>query len=94
MAATALAMLTATAQQTRFCIAQDSKTAPILVDTNDWKGVIRAAQDLGDDVRKVTGTPSEVPSPHDLRIQGHAQPDSLRRLERIHNPRLPLCSQR
>ena len=60
MAATALAMLTATAQQTRFCIAQDSKTAPILVDTNDWKGVIRAAQDLGDDVRKVTGTPSEV----------------------------------
>ena len=60
MAATALAMLTATAQQTRFCIAQDGKTAPILVDTNDWKGVIRAAQDLGDDVRKVTGTPSEV----------------------------------
>ena len=60
MAATALAMLTATAQQTRFCIAQDSKTAPILVDTNDWKGVIRAAQDLGDDVRKVTGTPSQV----------------------------------
>ena len=60
MAATALAMLTATAQQTRFCIAQDSKAAPILVDTNDWKGVIRAAQDLGDDVRKVTGTPSEV----------------------------------
>ena len=60
MAVTALAMLTATAQQTRFCIAQDGKTAPILVDTNDWKGVIRAAKDLGDDVRKVTGTSSEV----------------------------------
>ena len=60
MAVTALAMLTATAQQTRFCIAQDGKTAPILVDTNDWKGVIRAAQDLGDDFRKGTGTPSEV----------------------------------
>ena len=30
------------------------------MDENDWKGVIRAAHDLGDDVRKVTGFPSQV----------------------------------
>ena len=44
----------------RFCIAKDGKTATIVVDENDWKGVIRAANDLGDDVRKVTGTASPV----------------------------------
>ena len=44
----------------KFCIAKDGKTATIVVDENDWKGVIRAAKDLGDDVRKVCGTPSEV----------------------------------
>ena len=46
----------------RFCIAKDGKTAAIVVDEQDWKGVIRAANDLGDDVRKVTGTVSPVVS--------------------------------
>ena len=44
----------------KFCIAANGHSAPIVVDNNDWKGVIRAAHDLGDDVRKVTGTPSEI----------------------------------
>ena len=48
------------AQEKRFCIAKDGKTATIIIDENDWKGVIRAANDLGDDVRKVTGTASPV----------------------------------
>ena len=43
-----------------FPIAQNGKTASIYVDPNDWKGVIRAAGDLGDDVRKVTGAASPV----------------------------------
>ena len=46
--------------QEKFCIAKDSKTATILVDENDWKGVIRAARDLGDDIRKVTGVAAPV----------------------------------
>lgn len=46
--------------QRQFCIAKEGKTAPIIVDNQDWKGVVRAANDLGDDVRKVTGTPSEI----------------------------------
>ena len=46
--------------QEQFCIAKDGKAATIVVDENDWKGVIRAAKDLADDVRKVTGTASEV----------------------------------
>ena len=48
------------AQTERFCIAKDGKTATIIVDEQDWKGVIRASKDLGDDVRKVTGTASPV----------------------------------
>ncbi|MBQ3658339.1 MAG: glycosyl hydrolase 115 family protein [Bacteroidales bacterium] len=43
-----------------FNIAKDGKTACIVIDQNDWKGVIRAAQDLGDDVKKVSGKTSEV----------------------------------
>ena len=43
-----------------FCIAKDDKAAAIVVDEQDWKGVIRAANDLGDDVRKVTGIISEL----------------------------------
>ena len=43
-----------------FCIAKDGKTATIVVDEQDWKGVIRAANDLGDDVRKVTGVASKI----------------------------------
>ncbi len=43
------------AQIERFCIAKDGKTSTIVVDEQDWKGVVRAANDLGNDVRKVTG---------------------------------------
>jgi len=46
--------------QEKFCIAKDGKAATIIVDENDWKGVIRAARDLGDDVRKVTGVKSSL----------------------------------
>ncbi|MFD2325438.1 glycosyl hydrolase 115 family protein [Mucilaginibacter galii] len=45
---------------TSFPIKVGSKTASIVVDPDDWKGVIGAANDLGDDVRKVTGVPSIV----------------------------------
>ena len=44
----------------RFCIAKDGKAATIVVDEQDWKGVIRAANDLSDDVRKVCGSASEL----------------------------------
>jgi hypothetical protein len=50
-----LAALTSSAQENRFCIAKDGKAATIVVDENDWRGVLRAANNLGDDVRKVTG---------------------------------------
>lgn len=52
--------LSGKAQTERFHIADKGITAGIIVDENDWKGVIRAAHDLGDDVRKVTGFPSQV----------------------------------
>ena len=52
--------LSGKAQTERFHIAVKGITAGIIVDENDWKGVIRAAHDLGDDVRKVTGFPSQV----------------------------------
>ena len=52
--------LSASAQSEKFCIAKNGKTTTIIVDENDWKGVIRAANDLGDDVRKVTGTSAKV----------------------------------
>lgn len=45
----------------QFCIAKDGRAATIIVDENDWKGVIRAANDLGDDIRKVTGVSGVVP---------------------------------
>ena len=54
-----LTVLTVSAQD-KFCIAKDGKTATIIVDKNDWKGVIRAANDLGDDIRKVTGVAAPV----------------------------------
>ena len=53
-----IAVMGAMAQ--RFCIASKGKTATIVVDENDWNGVIRAANDLGDDVRKVSGTVAAV----------------------------------
>ena len=43
-----------------FCIADKSRTADIVLDGNDWQGVIRAAEDLGDDIRKVTGDAAAV----------------------------------
>ena len=43
-----------------FQIISNGKSAKIFVDPQDWKGVIRAAGDLGDDVRKVSGTASDV----------------------------------
>ena len=55
-----LMTMTATAQTDKFCIAKDGKAATIVVDENDWKGVLRAANDLSDDVRKVTGVSSAV----------------------------------
>ncbi len=48
------------AQTERFCIAHEGKTASIIVDVDDWKGVIRAARNLGDDIRKVTGVSSQI----------------------------------
>ena len=48
------------AQSKTFCIAKDRKTAAIVVDEHDWKGVVRAANDLSDDVRKVTGVASPI----------------------------------
>ncbi|PJJ84583.1 glycosyl hydrolase 115 family protein [Mucilaginibacter auburnensis] len=43
-----------------FKISANGNTSPILVDGNDWKGVIRAANDLGDDIGKVTTVPGKV----------------------------------
>ena len=54
------AWIGAMAQTERFCIAHEGQTASIILDTDDWKGVIRAARDLGDDIRKVTGDASQV----------------------------------
>ena len=48
------------AQAESFCIAKEGKTSTIIVDVDDWKGVIRAARNLSDDVRKVTGVSSQV----------------------------------
>lgn len=50
----------AIAQNKPFCIAKDGKAATIVVDGQDWKGVIRAADDLADDVRKVCGTTCKI----------------------------------
>lgn len=46
--------------QSEFCIARQGTAAPIIVDDADWKGVVRAANDLGDDVRKVTGVSPKI----------------------------------
>jgi len=43
-----------------FAIVANGKATTIYVDDADWKGVIRAANDLSDDVRKVSGIKSEV----------------------------------
>ena len=56
----ALIVQVATAQTARFCMAKDGKAATIVVDANDWKSVHRAANDLSDDVSKVTNVKPEV----------------------------------
>ena len=48
------------ASKNSFSIVSNGKSASIYVDDFDWKGVIRAANDLADDVRKVSGIKSEV----------------------------------
>ena len=53
-------LTSAMANGERFCIAEKRNAAQILVDANDWQSVVRAANDLGDDVRKVSGVASEV----------------------------------
>lgn len=47
-------------EEKAFTIASTGKSASIFVDSKDWKGVIRAAKDLGNDIGKVTGTASMV----------------------------------
>ena len=54
------AVLTAMARSERFAIAEGGRTATILVDKQDWTSVVRAAGDLADDVRKVTGKPATL----------------------------------
>jgi len=43
-----------------FTIVANGKATSIYVDAADWKGVIRAANDFGDDVRKVSGVTANV----------------------------------
>ena len=50
-----LGLTSAMAVNQQFCIVGQGKAAQIIVDQKDWSGVIRAAHDLGDDVRKVSG---------------------------------------
>lgn len=43
------------AQNKDFCLADNGKAATIIVDSDDWKGVLRAANDLREDVNRVAG---------------------------------------
>jgi hypothetical protein len=43
-----------------FTLAKDGKSAKILVDSDDWPGVLLAAKDLGTDIGRVTGKESDV----------------------------------
>jgi len=53
-----------------FRIVDNGKAAEIYVDPGDWKGVIRAANDLGDDVRKVSEIKSEVVEKSEHPVKG------------------------
>lgn len=55
-----ISVLVSLAQESKFYIAKDQKAASIVVDESDWKGVLRAANNLADDVRKVTGIASPI----------------------------------
>jgi len=46
--------------KTPYILASASRTAPLLVSADDWPGVLRAANDLGTDFKRVTGTEAEV----------------------------------
>lgn len=52
------------AQEKDFWIARHGTAARIIVDDHDWMSVTRAAHDLSDDIRKVTGTSAEVTTDH------------------------------
>jgi hypothetical protein len=52
--------ITHSVNSANFKIEAGGKAASIVVDPEDWKGVLRAANDLGDDVHKVTGTASAI----------------------------------
>ena len=69
----ALSALTAIAQTGKFCIAKDGKAATIVVDGSDWKGVQRAANDLSDDVRKVTGISVSLNDKGELTVDGRRE---------------------
>ncbi len=43
-----------------FCIAENNKTATICVSTEDFAGVKRAAEDLCNDIERVTGTKAKI----------------------------------
>ena len=62
------------AQTAKFCIASKGRTATIVVDGNDWKGVLRAANNLGDDVRRVTGVEAPLLSPQ---LEGRTDAEKL-----------------
>lgn len=48
--------------QDAFVLSAHGKSAKIRVANNDWKGVLRATQDLSADIRRVTGVGSDVES--------------------------------
>ena len=48
------------AQTDRFCLVKDGQPVSICVDIADWKGVLRAADNLGADIGRVTGHTSPV----------------------------------
>src|SRR5262245_61933457 len=53
-----------------FRIASGNDVAPIIVDPKDWPGVTRAAVDLRDDIKRVTGKepPTQERGPHPIII--------------------------
>ncbi|MGC4102413.1 glycosyl hydrolase 115 family protein [Ferruginibacter sp.] len=53
-----------------FTIVADGRATTIFIDPSDDKAVIRAAKDLGDDIKKVSGIPAEITT-------GNPQPSSI-----------------
>jgi len=48
--------VTSTSDAGSFCLAQNRAAVPLFVDATDWPGVIRAAGDLSEDIKRVTDT--------------------------------------